>query len=219
MPDHRNVLKQIQTHAYSAYKASGRLAALMEDAGRSPNGKARELETVAEQLERGAVAMRVLCEYNLPPRQPELSKPELPALEVAGQLERNAYGWLHIQLNTLLPHCRFSTPAWLTDTITRLLDRHERRHGKLPMLDQALLVIDEHSDVPNRQIYDQDNKGWKAISNALKGRLIPDDDQYTLGVCLLSQRSLEPACHIYLLPEQDAGDFFFMRGDHYPFTR
>ena len=147
MLEHQNILSQIQTHAYSAYKVSGRLAALMEDTGRSPNGKARELEAVADQLERSAVAMRVRCEYNLPPQQPSASKPELPALEVAGQLERNAYGWLHICLNTLLPHCRFSTPIWLTDTITRLLDRHERRHGKLPMLDQALLIIDEHSDV------------------------------------------------------------------------
>ena len=67
-------------------------------------------------------------------------------------------------------------------------------------------------------MYDQDNKGWKAVSNALKGRVIPDDDQYTLGVCLLSCRAPEPACHIYLIPQQDAGDFFFMRADHYLFA-
>ena len=39
-----------------------------------------------------------------------------------------------------------------------------------------------------------------------------------LGVCLLSQRSPEQACHIYILPASEAGDFFFMRSDHYPFT-
>ena len=79
-------------------------------------------------------------------------------------------------------------------------------------------MIDEYCDIASRQVYDQDNKGWKAISNAIKGRLVPDDDQYSLGVCLLSQRSSEQTCHIYILPASDAGDFFFMRADHYPFS-
>ena len=55
---------------------------------------------------------------------------------------------------------------------------------------QALLIIDEHCEIDARRVYDQDNKGWKAIANAIKGRLIPDDDQYSLGVCLLSRRCL-----------------------------
>lgn len=63
------------------------------------------------------------------------------------------------------------------------------------------------------------NKAWKAISNALKGRVVADDDQYSLGVCLLSRRSSEAECHIYVLPVQDAGDFFFLRSDQYPFSR
>ena len=134
-------------------------------------------------------------------------------------MEVNEFGWLHIQLNTLLPHCRFAPPLWLTDTISRLLDRHERRHGKLPLLEQALLVIDEYCDVDSRQVYDADNKGWKAVSNAIKGRLVADDDQFSLSLCLLSQRSPEAECHIYVLPMADAGDFFFMRSDHFTFSR
>ena len=70
------------------------------------------------------------------------------------------------------------------------------------------MVIDEHSDISQRRVYDQDNKGWKAISNAIKGRLIPDDDQYTLGVALLSTRSSEDVCHITLMDRSDAPDFF-----------
>lgn len=124
-----------------------------------------------------------------------------------------------IQLNALLPNCRFASPLWITDTITRLLDRLERRNGKLPLLEEALLMIDEHCDIAARQVYDQDNKAWKAISNALKGRVVADDDQYSLGVCLLSRRSSEAECHIYVLPVQDAGDFFFLRSDQYPFSR
>ncbi|MCM1148855.1 MAG: hypothetical protein NC319_02045 [Butyricicoccus sp.] len=89
----------------------------------------------------------------------------------------------------------------------RLLDEYENGGSVLPYYKQALIVIDEHSDVPRRKVYDQDNKGWKAISNAIKGRLIPDD-QYTLGVALLSTRSSENVCHITLMDRADAADFF-----------
>lgn len=64
-------------------------------------------------------------------------------------------------------------------------------------------------------MFDQDNKGWKAVSNAVKGRLVPDDDQYTLNVALLSQMSEENVCHITLLEQRDTADFFSLRaGDH-----
>ena len=60
----------------------------------------------------------------------------------------------------------------------------------------------------------------KAVSNAIKGRLVEDDDQFTLSVCLLSQRfSGAKACHIYVLPLSEAGDFFSMRSDCYSFSR
>lgn len=55
-------------------------------------------------------------------------------------------------------------------------------------------MIDEHTSIEGRHIYDQDNKGWKAISNAIKGRLIPDDDQHTLAVALLSTECFEHEC-------------------------
>lgn len=80
-------------------------------------------------------------------------------------------------------------------------------------------MIEELCDVDSRQVYDEDNKGWKAVSNAIKGRLVKDDDQFSLSLCLLAQRSPEKVCHIYVLPVQDAGDFFFMRSDHFPFSR
>ena len=71
-------------------------------------------------------------------------KPVLPPLEVAGTISVNEFGWLMLELNTLLPHCRFSTPAWLTDTITRLLDQHKRRRGRLPKGGSAPFVGPEH---------------------------------------------------------------------------
>ena len=76
-------------------------------------------------------------------------------------------------------------------------------------------MIDEHTGSKGRHIFDQDNKGWKAVSNAIKGRLIPDDDQHTLGLTLLSGRSELDVCHITLLDLSDAADFFaFHSGDY-----
>ena len=77
---------------------------------------------------------------------------------------------------------------------------------------QMLLVIDEHSDVDGRHVFDQDNKGWKAVSNALKGLVIDDDDQYHLSVHMMSSRSAENVCHISLvLPESEEEFFRFHR--------
>ena len=212
-------IHRIQTVAYDAYKSSGQLAAPMDMPACPPETLARTLESTAANLEQGAVTMRTLCE-SVWPALPALGRrAALPPLELAGRLEVNEFGWLHIRLETLLPHCRFEPPLWLTDTITRLLDQYEGRRGKLPILERALLVMEELCDVDSRQVYDADNKGWRAVSNALKGRLVTDDDQFSLSVCLLAQRSPARECHIYVLPLQDAGDFFFMRSDHYPFLR
>lgn len=83
----------------------------------------------------------------------------------------------------------------------------------MPRFSSALLVIDEHCHIEGRHIFDQDNKGWKAVPNALKGRLIPDDDQFSLHIALLSTQSQENSCHIYLLPQSEAADFFALRLD------
>ena len=160
MPDMKEIIKQIQYITYGAYGASGQVAALLEEPDSTPEAVAKALENTAARLERGAVELRAICESNMPPVSSIGQKPTLAPLDIAGQVEVNEFGWLHIQLNTLLPHCRFAPPLWLTDTITRLLDRHERSQGKLPMLDRALLVIEEFCDVDSRNVFDQDNKGW-----------------------------------------------------------
>ena len=219
MPDMKEIVKQIQFITYGAYGSSGQVAALLGEPDSDPKAVAKALENTAARLERGVVELRAICERSMPPVSTIGQKPTFPSLDIAGQVEANEFGWLHIQLNTLLPHCRFAPPLWLTDTITRLLDQYESRRGKLPLLDHALLVIEELCDVDSRQVYDEDNKGWKAVSNAIKGRLVADDDQFSLSLCLLAQRSPEKVCHIYVLPVQDAGDFFFMRSDQFPFSR
>ena len=55
----------------------------------------------------------------------------------------------------------------------------------------------------------------KAVSNAIKGRLVPDDDQFTLAVALISEKSELNVCHITLLDLSDAADFFATRSGDY----
>jgi len=215
-PKIKEDLKTIQSTINNAYASCGRIMAKLDGRGAGHAGIASDLDKMSGQFESGAITLRNLCEKHRPNDSRESNKPTLPAIRLTGRAEVNEYGWLHIELNALLPHCRFQTPVWLTNTIRRLLDDYENTGKRLPFFDCAMLAIDEHCDIDSRRIYDSDNKGYKAIPNALKGRLIKDDDQFSLGITLVSTRSEKPACHIYLLPQDEAGDFFSMKYGDYP---
>ena len=166
------------------------------------------------EVEKAAVKLCGLNESALIRPEEPTGKPALRPSEILGEMEVNQFGWVHITLHTLLPHCRYRTPEFLQTTISRLLRSYK---GKLPCFEKAILIINEHCDLLNRQIYDQDNKGWKAVSNAIKGVLVPDDDQFTLELALLSTLDGTPSCHIYLLPQEEAGEFFALRTGQYGF--
>ena len=214
-----NGLKQdmvrIQELIGTAFTQTGCLVALSDGGMMTPEKLQQTLEQTMEHFERSALELRRLCEQYSPGVGGYGNRARAPAMEIAGHVEILCGDWLHICLNTLLPHCRFQSPNWLTDTIRRLLDHYEAQGKPLPRYKRALLVIDEHSSIGGRHVFDQDNKGWKAVSNALKGWVIEDDDQYTLNLALVSKMSKETACHITLLEQRDAADFFSLRsGDH-----
>lgn len=214
-----NGLKQdmarIQELIGTAFAQTGGLVALSDGGMMSPEKLQQTLEQTMENFERSTLELRRLCERYSPGVGGYGNRARAPAKEIAGYVEMLCEDWLHIRLDTLLPHCRFQSPNWLTDTIRRLLDHYEAQGKPLPRYKRALLVIDEHSSIGGRHVFDQDNKGWKAVSNALKGRVIEDDDQYTLNVALVSKMSRETACYITLLEQRDAADFFSLRsGDH-----
>ncbi len=178
--------------------------------------KGRQLTNLLAYLESAVLlARRMAEEQPQPPIHQSTRSPAWPVTEIAGSIETNEFGWLHITLNTLLPHCRFKTPAYLSDTITRLVEGHQAKGGRVPFFRKAILVIDEHCDLKNRHVFDQDNKGWKAIPNALKGLVVEDDDQQSLELALLSTPDSEAACHIYVLDADDAGEFFSIRSGQY----
>lgn len=208
-------MSHIQELVGTAFNQTGGLVALADGGQMDPEKLQKTLEQTMDYFERTTLELRRLCETYSPGAGGYRRKSQAPKVETIGHVEQFGYGWLHIVLHTLLPHCRYQTPAWLSDTICRLLDDYEACGQKLPYFQHAMLVIDEHSGIDGRHIYDQDNKGWKAVSNALKGRLFPDDDQYTLAVSLLSTRSRGDLCHITLLDMADASDFFAVHSGHY----
>ena len=195
------------------------LAAVQDAGAVNQERMQRKLEQTMEKAERSIIELRQLAERHSPGVGGYGDRYPLKAREVTGSVNMLEYTWLHITLNTLLPHCRFQSPNWLSDTIRRLLDSYEGAGGQIPYFKNgAVLVIDEYSDIEGRHIYDQDNKGWKAVSNAIKGRVVPDDDQYSLAVILMSARSRENVTHITLMDKLDAGDFLSRRCGYAAFS-
>ena len=132
--------------------------------------------------------------------------------EIYGDVTLMDTGWLHIKLNTLLPNYKgIGGTQYVSDTITRLLDKFQKDGGKLPMFDKAFLAIIEHCNFECSEVFDHDNKGFKAVQNALKGRLFPDDGQFELSLGLFTVLDPEMSCHIYIMPESDASDFMFRK--------
>ena len=215
MNDFKQDTTRIQQLIGTAFTATGALVAMADGGVMQPQKLRRTLEQAVGSFESATVELRRLCERNMPPAGGTAYKPVVPRRDVTGTAELIDGNWLHITLNTLLPSVAYQVPVWLSDTISRLLDEYESGGRSLPYYTHALMVIDEHSDIEGRRVFDQDNKSWKTVSNSIKGRLIPDDDQYTLGVALLSSRSSENACHITLLDTADAADFFAVRGGEY----
>ena len=204
-------MQRIHSLVLEAYRKTGKLLAISDGAPLSSSKLQQTLEQVCSFMEGAVLELRKLCEMHsscvcIFGKKPG-TRTELPT----GHIELAGCGWVHLQLNTLLPHCRYQAPEWLSDTIRYMLVKYMTTTEFQLYFDQMVLVIDEHTDIQNRHIFDQDNKGWKAISNGLKGLVIADDDQYHMSVVLLSQKSHENICHIALVPPEGIEEFFRMR--------
>ena len=203
-------VKQIQKLVNNAQKKTGNLMAL-NDGGAMPDKKLQQtLEQTMGYFESATLELRKLCERHTPGigvfGAKPLAKQELPT----GSIEIAGCGWVHMQINTLLPHCRYQSPEWLSDTIRYLLVKYMMETEFHLRFKKLMVVIDEHSNIHDRHVFDQDNKGWKAVSNALKGLVIDDDDQYHMSIILMSEVSSENVCHITLMPPESAPQFFSM---------
>lgn len=205
MNDRIQELAAIQDRLRGACVDSETIRLALESGGSCPD----RLERLLELAEDAAVRLRNLTETLRTPR--EVSLPDGQFRTWSGRIEVTAEGWIHLELSGLLPSCRYRTPRLLTDTLARLLAGYRAAGGVLPFFERAALVIDEHCNLESRQVFDQDNKGWKAIPNAFKGVTLRDDDQFSLHLCLLSTPSPKPVCHIYLLAQEELEAFFSVR--------
>lgn len=131
--------------------------------------------------------------------------------DVQGSIEVTFEGWIHISLNTLLPSGKYKISNYIGDTISRLLKNYG---SELPYFENAFLAIVEYCNYENHNSLDNDNKGWKMIPNAIKGRVIPDDNQFILSVGLFAKLADNPHSEIYVLPSEDAANFMEMLADN-----
>ena len=171
------------------------------------------LEVAAIQFELAVLDFRKLCEKNKVPikKIPGVAK-ILHSKEVYGEIEVTENGWLHIRINTLLPNSkRIENSRYISDSIIKLLDSFVNYGGTLPFFEKAFLAIIERCDLENRKSFDHDNKSYKSIQNVLKGRLFADDNQFELSLGLFTELDSENACHIYVMPENEAADFLYIR--------
>lgn len=104
--------------------------------------------------------------------------------EITGSVKVTNEGWTVIRLDTLLQNVRRRTTGYIENSILELLKQWRGSGGVLPWYRHAFVVITEHTDRKSGNVYDPDNREWKAVTNALKGVLIEDDDQFTVSLIL-----------------------------------
>lgn len=102
---------RIQELVGSAFGQTGALVALSDGGHMNPKKLQKTLEQTMEHFESAALELRRLCEQYSPGTGGFSKKSVLPAMDVTGSVEEFGYGWLHITLNTLLPHCRYPS-SW-----------------------------------------------------------------------------------------------------------
>lgn len=197
-------LTDLQNDMVSAMKSISKL--LMSDS-KSSNTIARQMDDYLCELENLCVKSRMAVEKYRPLCKPlKVNAANETVENVCGNAEVTGEGWVHITLNTLLPNCRHRVSGYIGDTIARLISSCGYN---LPYFEKAFLAIVEHCDFENHNALDNDNKGWKMIPNALKGRVIEDDTQFHLSIGLFTKLSEEAKCEIYVMPPEDVSDFAY----------
>ena len=119
-----NDAKRIHSLVGDTYQKTGKLLAVSDGAKLSRSNLQQTLEQVSSFMEKAVLELRRLCEIHSSGvcvfgKKP-CTKAELPT----GHIELAGCGWVHMQLNTLLPHCRYQAPEWLSETIRYMLVKY-----------------------------------------------------------------------------------------------
>ena len=168
------------------------------------------IDSAMQQMEIACIEMRRIAE-TIRPKENDAQYSECSAKTIYGSVTRMDSGWLHIKLNTLLPHYKvLGGTQYISDSITRLLDKYTSSGLELPFYNKAFLGIVEHCNVNVCEAFDSDNKGFKAVINTLKGRVFEDDNQFELSLGLFTVADDENCCHIYVLPVEESAKFMWL---------
>lgn len=127
--------------------------------------------------------------------------------EVTGSVKVTREGWTVIRLDTLLQNARRRTTGYIENSILELLKQWRGSGGVLPWYRHAFVVITEHTDRKSGNVYDPDNREWKAVTNALKGVLIEDDDQFTVSLILDTVPDGKGYTEIVVLPYHETAAY------------
>ena len=127
--------------------------------------------------------------------------------EITGSVKVTHEGWTVIRLDTLLQNARRRTTGYIENTILELLKQWRGSGGVLPWYRHAFVVITEHTDRKSGNVYDPDNREWKTVTNALKGVLFEDDDQFTVSLILDTVPDGRGYTEIAVLPYHEAATY------------
>lgn len=136
----------------------------------------------------------------------------LPDENVTGTVSLSKDGWLTLRLDTLLSNNRRPATGYLESSLIQMLKGYQKNKGPLPWYPRAFVVLTEHSSREGGNVYDPDNKEWKGVTNALKGAVFEDDDQFTVSLILDAVWDDKVYCEIIVLPYEDISLYFLRRG-------
>lgn len=192
--------------------AEKNIDALIESA-RSPVKFNTLIDSAMQQMELACIEMRRIAEA-IRPQSDDVLASERSTKTIYGSIDFTNEGWLHIKLNTLLPHYKvLGGTQYISDSISRLLDIFVSKGAVLPCYKKAFLGIIEHCSVNCCEAFDSDNKGYKAVINTLKARVFEDDNQFELSLGLFTVDDRENYCNIYVLPMEDAAKFMWLKAE------
>ena len=179
---------------------------------RSPAKFNTLIDSAMQNMELACIEMRRIAEQIRPKEDEPTTVPYKTAKTIYGSITLMDEGWLHIKLNTLLPHYKvLGGTQYVSDSLTRLIDRYTASGYKLPFFEKPFLAVVEHCCVDCCEAFDSDNKGYKAVINTLKGRVFEDDNQFELSLGLFTVSDHENCCHIYVLPTDESAKFMWLK--------
>lgn len=207
-----NFNNQLMIMKQKVQSAEKNLDALIASA-RSPVKFNTLMDAAMQQMELTCIEMRRIAE-TIRPQEDTTQTTNNMTKTIYGSVNLTNDGWLHIKLNTLLPHYKIlGGTQYISDSINRLLNSFVKSSLKLPYFEKAFLGIIEHCSVDCCEAFDSDNKGYKAVVNTLKGRCFEDDNQFELSLGLFTVADKENCCHIYVLPIEEAAKFVWLKSE------